>query len=129
MEEVVEVELVLPEIRFQKFTEVQGVICFAAVQPRMHPLAARASTRGSLVEIVRVQIAVAPEHVQDALLFIRSWHAVQRRLVDSLGKQLRDMATGVRHALATRHGATAEEVPKNCGRSASHCVRTNIDVA
>ena len=104
-------ELVLPEVRLEEFAQVQGGVRLPCLEARVNLLAAIAAAVRALVEPVRIEAAVFDQHGQDALLVLSRQLAVQGAGVHRLGEQFGDVAAGVGHDPAGRHGLAVEALP------------------
>ena len=111
VEELAEVELVLPELRAQQLAEVQRIIDVAATEETgvdlltLVPAAARAG-----VEIVGVQAAELDQHGEQPLLVVGGQLVVQCVAVDGLGQQLGDVAALIGHHPPSHHGLAAKSL-------------------
>ena len=111
VEELAVVELVFPEIGLEQLAEVQGVVHLPGLDARVDAFAPVSAAAGSLVEMIRVQVAEATEHGEDALLVLARERAVQGVAVHRLGEQLGDVPAQIGRDPAARNGLAAETLP------------------
>ena len=105
IEELAEVELVFPEVRAEQLTEIERIVYFARRQAGMDVLALIPATARAHVEIVcGVQVAIAPEQVEETFFVLSCQRVVQGVPVDRLGQQFGQITARIRHYLPRHYG-------------------------
>ena len=110
IEELAEMELVPPEIRSEQLTQIEGVIDLPRRQAGMDGQPPMTAARRAPVEVIRIQVSIAAEQVEDQLLVLDRQLAVEGVAVDGLGQEFGNIAPGIRHH-PTGHQRPIETIP------------------